>query len=107
MSVTQLSCCADSCQNYKNGYCSLSSIEVSGGGAEDSASTCCASFTKQCGNFSNEAKLESPYSSIKCNAENCIHNSSGCCEANYIDISGHAASECEDTVCSTFRTSNM
>lgn len=107
MSVTQLSCCADSCENFKNGYCTLSSIEVMGQGAESSASTCCKSFVQQSGNFSSESKLESPYSTIKCNAENCVHNSAGCCNADYIDIAGHAASQSDDTVCSTFRTGNM
>lgn len=107
MSMTQLSCCADSCENFKNGYCCLSSIEVSGEGAQNSAGTCCNSFVEQSGSFTNETKLQCPYSDIKCNAENCLHNSAGYCDADYIDIAGHAASQSEDTVCSTFRTRDM
>ena len=107
MRINQLSCCADSCENFKNGYCSLTSIEVSGRGAQNSASTCCKSFAPQSNSFINESKLECPYSNIMCDAENCVHNSEGCCCADYIDIAGHAASQSEDTVCSTFRTSNM
>jgi len=105
--VNQLSCCADSCQNHKNGYCLLSSIEVSGMGAQSSTSTCCESFQPKSGEFTNAGVLESPYSDIKCDAEDCVYNSERCCCADYVDIAGHAASSSQDTVCSTFRTSNM
>lgn len=107
MEVSQLSCCADNCINYKNGYCLLSSIEVSGVGADSSASTYCSNFEKRLDNFISELKLDSPYSYIKCKAENCIYNLNGDCHSTYVDISGHSANTSEDTLCSTFKTNNM
>lgn len=107
MSINQLSCCADSCENYKNGYCSLSSIEIAGVGAQSSASTCCNNFKLKSESFTSQSKLESPYLDIRCSAKECIYNSDNCCSASYVDITGHAASSCGDTLCSTFRTGSM
>lgn len=105
--MTQLSCCADTCTNYKDGYCCLNSIEVGGMKAMNSSSTCCESFLEKDSSFINETRLPCPYSDIKCEAENCIYNFNNHCEADYIDIAGHAASEVDQTLCSTFRTSDM
>lgn len=107
MRINQLSCCADSCENYKNGYCSLSSIEVAGVGAQSSASTCCNSFEPQSGRFTSQNKLESPYADIRCSAKECVYNSENSCTANYVDIAGHAATVHSDTLCSTFRMESV
>lgn len=100
--MTQLSCCADTCGHNKSGYCCLNCVEVGGIRAGSAESTCCNSFVEKSGTFTNDTQLPSPYSDIKCEAENCIYNSNHHCEAYNIDMSGHAASYVEDTLCSTF-----
>ena len=107
MRVNQLSCCADNCENNKNGYCLLSSIEVSGLAAENSFSTYCKSFVPHSETFLSKNKLNSPYADIKCSAKECAYNSNSCCTANYVDIAGYESTTIDDTLCSTFRRTNM
>ncbi len=107
MRVNQLSCCADNCENNKDGYCLLSSIEVSGMAAQNSFSTYCESFVPQLGRFLSKNKLNSPYADIKCTVKECVYNLNSCCTAKYVDIAGHSATTIDDTLCSTFRRTSM
>lgn len=101
--MTQLSCCADTCEHHKDGYCSLNCIEVGGRQADMSSGTCCSSFVEKSESFTNRSVIASPYSDIKCEAENCQYNYDCHCEADYVDVAGHCACESKETLCSTFK----
>lgn len=102
--MTQLSCSADSCGHNKDGYCCLNHIDIAGEKAMESMATCCGSFVEQSGAFTNDTSLPAPYSDIDCSAHKCMYNLNGHCEADNVDISGHAAVDPEETLCSTFVT---
>ena len=114
----RLTCNADNCVNNVNGLCSANTIKVKGMDSHSSSGTECETFAvrgvknalsnltnmnipgeiRQL--FTNNTIEMSPY--VKCDADNCVHNSAGKCIAANIQITGPKANVSADTKCETF-----
>ncbi|WP_035292313.1 DUF1540 domain-containing protein [Clostridium sp. KNHs214] len=116
---TKLMCSATDCVNNINGLCAAYIINIQDEKASNSEETYCDTFDESgLGNavknmfnmnvvgeakqiFINESIQMSP--EIKCNAEKCMYNSDGICEADYVSISGIGKENQEGTNCETFQ----
>jgi len=114
-----LSCSATNCVNNITGICSARTINVLGSNAHSSESTQCETFAEKglknslvnvlnmnvVGEFKqifNSESIEmSP--SIRCDAENCIHNEKKLCLADNIMVNGTGALSSARTQCETFQ----
>ncbi|MGL5506938.1 MAG: DUF1540 domain-containing protein [Paraclostridium sp.] len=95
-----LNCSASSCAHNNGGSCYASSIQVHGASAVTTAETTCASYeNKSVAGFTNCAGgcTCAKTNSINCGASNCVHNSSGCCKAESVQIN------MDNATCDTFR----
>lgn len=104
--MPKISCNVTNCSHNKNEVCYANRINVSGGNAENSRQTCCASFldsshystlTNNTNDYGNEC------TAIVCNVHSCTFNDNENCYAGSIAVSGNKANIYEETKCSTFR----
>ncbi|MBB6623498.1 DUF1540 domain-containing protein [Clostridium gasigenes] len=102
--MTGLMCSVTSCAFNKENKCCNNSICVGGKLASQSSNTYCSSFQEAKFLVSlNENGKNSVY--IECEAENCIHNKDGECNAENIIISSENINEYNDTMCGSFEVS--
>lgn len=100
--MPKILCNVETCHLNKNQCCCSGSINVAGDRAEDSEATCCETFRQQQPGFTNKTETVKDNSYIKCEASNCMHNSSGNCTAQTIKVQGGNAYNCGETCCATF-----
>lgn len=99
--MTGLMCSVTSCAFNKENRCCNNSICVGGKLASQSSNTYCSSFQEAKFLVSlNEHGKNSV--DIECEAENCIHNKDGECNAQNILISSDNINEYNDTMCGSF-----
>lgn len=102
--MPKLRCSAQGCIHNTSDCCCRGEIEVAGESAGHSEDTCCSNFYQDAGNARNAAGQEpTEFMDVQCQAQNCTHNESFKCQADYIDVSGHSACECDETCCSSFK----
>jgi hypothetical protein len=82
----------------------MGAISVQGKSAHIADETCCNTFCDNEGSMTNAAIAIDPYTeiSVRCSAEQCVHNQSHVCGAESIDVNGYSASTAEQTACSSF-----
>lgn len=114
----RLTCNADNCVNNVNGLCSANSIKVNGLNSHSSSGTECETFAARgiknaiwnLNNMNIPGEIRQLFSTstiemspnVKCEADNCVHNSTGKCIAANIQITGPTANVSADTKCETF-----
>ena len=100
-----ITCEVSKCYYNKDGGCSRDNIKVGGKGAVVSDETMCEAYTDakdpSCTNCSCEDGACS-CTEIDCSAENCKHNSAGCCKADTIEIGKCSSCCCSETECESF-----
>lgn len=101
--MNRLNCSVSNCDNYKNGYCSLSNIQVSGLQEDSSDSVSCNNFVSRAENEGNRSRLECPYTNVQCNMTNCQNNFDGSCHADYVDMYNKTTDNLNDTGCHSFK----
>lgn len=102
--MLKLRCSAEKCIHNDHECCCRGEIEVAGQNASHSEETCCSSFYEDMGNVRNAIDQEpTVYMEVQCQAQNCTHNKNGECQADYIDMSGYGARQCDATCCSSFK----
>lgn len=100
--MSKIMCGVTNCYLNKNGNCCSSSIDVCGKDAVNRDSTSCTTFGVRQPGFSNDNMTPPSSSEIACKAENCIHNCSGKCKSQTIQIHGSNVSDAQNTFCTTF-----
>ena len=107
--MTKLQCSVCDCANNSNNCCCRPDIDVCGKSACGQEQTACSSFEqKEKGTAENSQGCSIPnqHLDIRCEAENCVYNEAGNCNAESIEVSGSAggnASTQSDTQCRTFK----
>ncbi|MGN0988870.1 MAG: DUF1540 domain-containing protein [Eubacteriales bacterium] len=99
-------CLARNCTYNNDLYCCLDRVKVGGRNAQTSPNTCCESYIRA----HSTMKLGTDpceYTDIDCEAERCVHNCGGHCEAGTISVSTCTADgnvcNCDETECATFK----
>lgn len=102
--MPNLRCGVQTCAYNEEEYCCLNSINVGGTTATKPSKTSCDSFEHKNSGFTSDIKEDpKPEVYIQCKAKNCIYNDEQKCYAEHIDVSGEAASHCDETKCATFK----
>ncbi len=102
--MPKLRCSAQSCMHNNSECCCRGEIEVAGESAGHSEDTCCSNFYQDTGSTRDAVGQEpTEFMDVQCQAQNCTHNENCKCEADYIDVSGYGACECDETCCSSFK----
>lgn len=108
--MTNLRCDVTNCANHADNCCCRPDIKVTGPCACGCEQTCCSDFMKQEGGAAKNAfACHSPNCSldVRCDAENCAFNNSGCCVADDITIKPQSQCnhpDCKDkTECASFK----
>ncbi len=99
--MTRLTCNVSNCGNNEHGFCCISSIEIGGRNAQECSGTCCSSYIDKQG-AQNLSTHPNPQVEIHCQAQNCVHNCGGACDAAQINVGGAQACCCEQTECREF-----
>lgn len=102
--MPNLDCTAVKCTYNVDEYCAKGSILVAGADAKQPRETCCSSFRERTENSTNSNRMVDRQVDVDCEAEDCIFNESGICNAGHIGIAGANACECKETECSSFRS---
>ncbi|MDF2878185.1 MAG: hypothetical protein K0S30_1281 [Clostridia bacterium] len=102
--MPKLRCSVQTCLHHSHQYCCMGAISVQGKSAHIADETCCNTFCDNEGSMTNAAIAIDPYTeiSVRCSAEQCVHNQSHVCGAESIDVNGYSASTAEQTACSSF-----
>ena len=101
--MNQLNCSVDNCEHYKNGYCSLSKIQISSLNGSNPDSVLCNNYVQKLEDSSRYSKLECPYTNIQCDMHNCKHNYEGNCEASQVDMYRRTNEDLQNTGCHSFK----
>lgn len=102
--MPELKCTVQTCAHNKDDYCALDRIVVGGNAARKAEETCCDSFVERTGTAaSNSVGHASAYSSVDCQAMDCMYNDKCACRAGKISVEGGNACQCKDTECATFK----
>nr|WP_302596934.1 DUF1540 domain-containing protein [uncultured Cellulosilyticum sp.] len=101
--MPKLRCSASSCAHNQEECCCRGKINVAGEAASTSNETCCDNFFEDAGN-ARDAVSQEPMENIDidCEAQNCVHNQSCKCHADYVDVNGYGANSAGETACSSF-----
>lgn len=99
--MTNLGCNAESCGYNRDNLCCRDNIVVGGCSAENKYDTMCTSY-KECSSCSNSTGIPNNSLDVDCDAVNCKFNEEHRCSADHITISGSAASNSTQTLCSSF-----
>ena len=98
-----LVCSAQKCVYNDGMYCSKGDIKIGGEEATTPQDTCCSSFKENAGeNARNSLGTPSQRIDVSCEACECTFNDDCTCHAEKIGIAGAAASDMEQTECSSF-----
>ncbi|HAN44854.1 MAG TPA: DUF1540 domain-containing protein [Ruminococcaceae bacterium] len=102
--MTNLQCSVTNCASNSDNCCCRPDIKVKGRRACSSSDTCCSSFQEKNEAAQNALRFDmpNPITNVRCDADNCKHNTGGKCEANQISIDGAGASNSIQTLCSSF-----
>lgn len=102
--MPRLTCSVNNCIHNNSNYCCMQNIQVDGTNAMRSDNTCCNSFADNTGNMTNavEDRIPNEVVSVKCEADNCIHNQNCECHAETIDVCGFGANNSQETACASF-----
>ncbi|MBR4941185.1 MAG: DUF1540 domain-containing protein [Clostridia bacterium] len=102
--MNQLRCGVMNCISNCGEKCCRGEIHVSGRGARTKSDTCCESFSESRGGFQNSVygAAESA-TEICCDAETCMYNSGGVCDADRVNVCGGGSGSCRCTSCGTFK----
>ncbi len=98
-----LQCSVHNCVHNNSNYCNLNQITIGGSNTYQPDGTNCENFINKSSALTNSISINTPYSNVNCNAEQCIYNKKLKCTANSIDISGYTSSTSEETSCATFQ----
>ncbi len=104
--MAELKCGAVSCVYNRENLCSKGDIMVGGKHACNQEDTCCESFLHKSPDkdvYTSAMAHPSHVISIDCEAVKCVYNSNYKCVAEHVDIKGHNACDCKETVCATFK----
>lgn len=102
--MAELKCGVENCTYNSAHLCSKGDIMVGGTHACSCDDTCCESFREgKEGQAVNSTEHPSPTISIDCEAVKCVYNNNYRCHAKHVDIKGCGASDCKQTLCSTFK----
>ena len=102
--MSKIVCCASSCLFTRNNNCHKNEIAVNGKGAHSSLGTFCESFyIRGFEAFNQEfAYIDISNTNIYCDAIKCLHNNTGFCLAQIVDIDGKEAKKPKETSCSSY-----
>jgi len=100
--MTNLHCSVKSCINNEKNLCCRQNIKVTG----TQSDTCCHSFghRSDCLISGQAPALPEELTHVRCDATECVYNSSTICSAHDISVEGDGACDCSQTRCATFKT---
>ncbi|NCB04817.1 MAG: DUF1540 domain-containing protein [Clostridia bacterium] len=102
--MTSLTCNVTNCINNKNDCCARPEIKVDGASAHNKIDTCCRSFSDRGTSFTSsiDSSAAVKATEIRCDAQDCVHNTDCACGADCVCVDGDGACSCGQTICSTF-----
>lgn len=107
--MTNLQCSVTDCINNESNCCCRPDIMVSGKSACDREQTSCSDFEKKSGEGAqNSCGCSTPNQQmhVRCEAEKCIYNQHGDCDASNIEVRDCSCQEAtckSETECHTFK----
>lgn len=101
--MTELKCSVTNCAFNEKLLCSLNNIDVGDASAVRKDETCCRSFSESAGNMTNSTGAGNPSieTEIRCDASECVYNTSNKCGASYIYVQN--SGDKNGTRCDTFK----
>ncbi|MGI6263956.1 MAG: DUF1540 domain-containing protein [Acutalibacteraceae bacterium] len=104
--MTNVKCDAIHCASNAAGRCCRPGIRVDGCDACRADETFCASYTAIPRGATNDTGYRHPNEemSVRCDADECVYNDSGRCDADAITVSGRSAQDRRQTACATFES---
>ncbi|MBV7271826.1 DUF1540 domain-containing protein [Clostridium thailandense] len=102
----RIACNVTNCSHNKNEICYANRINVSGGNANNSVETNCASFLDNAHYSDLTSNTNNPGEECKtivCDVQSCAYNDNTLCHADSIKVSGGESHLYEETNCSTFK----
>lgn len=108
--MTKLQCSVTDCTNNDSNCCCRPEILVSGKCASGCEQTCCSHFEKKSGSSSAQDSVNhsspNPQMPIRCEAEKCLYNQRGDCNADDVAVRDSSCKEAtckSETECATFK----
>lgn len=98
--MPKIFCNVSSCGHFKDNYCCLSNVHVTGNSADKPRETSCESFVRE--SKATDANHPQMYAKIDCEAASCVFNDHRHCSASSIDVAGDKAENSRETECHSF-----
>lgn len=103
--MTKINCSVSNCSHNKSNICYSNIVNITGGSAKESCSTCCGNFldVKNYSTLTNNTNACGPCDALVCTVKTCVYNRNLACTAENISVNGSNANIYTETSCSTFK----
>lgn len=103
--MAKINCSVSNCSHNKSNTCYSNIVNIGGGCASKSCTTCCGNFldSKNYATLTNNTNSNGPCDALVCSVESCLYNSNKSCTAENIDVLGNNVKIYSETNCSTFK----
>lgn len=105
--MTKINCNVTNCSHNKSNVCYSNIVNIKGGKAEESRSTCCGNFLdmRDYSTLTNNTNAPGPCDALVCTVQTCVYNKNQACTAEVINVQGDNVVVYTEANCSTFKKS--
>ena len=103
--MAKINCNVTNCAHNNSSVCYSNIVNIKGGKATDSCSTCCGNFLdeRDYSTLTNNTNGPGPCDALVCSVQTCVYNKNQACSAESINVNGNDVAVYTEANCSTFK----